>query len=310
MNKLSRDEVQLCMHFLDLASLLNMACCSKRLYDDADSKAAWKCVADKVCVRDWPLIPETTLVRHHKALTREGYDIYRRIPGSISACIHELTVQEGWGMARESVAAIVACCNITKLRLIFDGYATMSSNAMLEAVSSCKRLRELHIRHCWRDTGSTMWKLLGKCPYIHTLDVAGSHILSLLEGFPDGHNVRTLRIHEQASFSNKTRQIRVLADVLRSPSLTSFTYYAPQVSGMNWAEFSEFIKEAPNLTSLDLSDNRIDKDGAIILCAAAQRSKTLQHLVLKKNTEQSVIDGDYAAELVEKNGKAKFTLLV
>jgi len=156
MNRLSRDEVQLCMHFLDLTSLLSLALCNKRLYNDADSEVAWRHVPGKVVVRDWPLIPETTIVRHHNALVMEGHDVNRRIPDSISARVHELVLMgNGCGNGREAVAIATACRNISIFRVIkgygiIGSYGIVAVTALFAVIrSNNKRLRELQIDNMW-----------------------------------------------------------------------------------------------------------------------------------------------------------------
>jgi hypothetical protein len=324
MKRLSRDEVQVCMHFLDLTSLLSLALCSKRLHHDADSEVAWRHVPGKVVVKDWPMIPETTLVRHHRAIVRHGCDIYRRIPDSISTRVHELVinVEGSWGVVREVAAAILACCNIKILRLIGNGFNTALKAAVLEALGSNKQLCELYIGNMCGDMGTNLGKLVSKCPNIRTLDVSGHGVPLLLEGLAGGHNLGTLRILAPFIDIPRTRYIRAIAAVLRSPSLTSFKYQLYQTRDMNWIEFAKVIADAPALTSLDLSDNliglsdnRIWKGGAEALCIAAQASKTLQHLILKNDPKDIIflpIGADDKAELMEKyaNHKGKFKLVL
>jgi hypothetical protein len=310
------------MHFLDLASLLSLALCCKQLHGDADSEVAWRHVPGKVVVKDWPMIPETTLVRHHRAIVRHGCDIYRRIPDSISTRVHELVinVEGSWGIVREVVAAILACCNIKILRLIGNGFNTALKAAVLEALSSNKQLCELYIGNMCGDMGTNIGKLVGKCPNIRTLDVSGHGVLLLLEGLAGGHNLSTLRILDFYIPTPKDRYRAAMAAVLRSPSLTSFKYRLYRTRDMNWKEFAKIIADAPALTSLDLSDNliglldnRICKGGAEALCIAAQASKTLQHLILKNDPKDIIflpIGADDKAELLEKYSKSNFKLVL
>jgi hypothetical protein len=297
------------MQFLDLTSLLSLALCSKRLHDDADSEVAWKHVSGKVIVKSGPVIPETTLLRHHKALVREGYDVIRSIPASISARAHELIIKEAEGMTQEAAATILACCNIRSLQLTINDYDIVTSSAVLEAISVNKELRELHINYGWIPFEDFISKLVCECPHIQTLHVTGNNIVPLLRGLKNGHNFSTLCIDDNWHWIPEIF-VGQLAAILKAPSLTSLSYRVSHTfSSMNWAEFAELIVEAPSLTYLNLSGQALNKDGVIALCTAAQKSRTLKRLVIKSRPEYPMVRWTAViAELLEKYGKEKFKL--
>jgi hypothetical protein len=316
------------MHFLDLTSLLSLALCNKKLYNDADSEVAWRHVPGKVVVTDRQLIPETTVVRHHKALVMEGYDVNHRIPDSILARVHELIIKgSGRGKGQDAVAIATACRNISICRIIALGYGIIYSygitavTSLFTAIRSNKKLRELQVSDIYGELEEPVGKLIVDCPHIHTLDmISARNIPVLLESLGAVHKLNTLCIDIVTLSPFTSRNMSSLAAILRSPSLTSFKFKASQGSNMNWIEFAEFIIDAPSLTALDLSGNNIDKDGLIALCEAAQKVKTLQRLIFNNNPDHQfplldpiIIDAAGAAELHEKygeNSKKKFSLLL